>query len=386
VARSLRVALVTYYAHMGVGFGTHARGLLAGLEELDTPHRFTVVTPRPRLAGPKAIRTVTLPVPVPPIRPDLPLIFWDQLAAWSAVKLVRPDIVHWLQPRTSLLRAAPRTVMTLADAIPWADRVHGIALEHGYARTYAAMARHADMVVTVSEHAANDIARLLEIDRQRIAVTHLAADPVLEPDGAPPVEPPYVLFVGGSHRRKNGARMIEAFGRAAPPEAIRLVVAGWVHPPGPNEDDLAGAIAALPPAMRERVLLLGHVSDEQMRALYGAASVCAFPSLYEGFGLPVLEAMTRGVPVITSTTTSLPEVAGDAAKLVDPTDVDALARALAELLEDPALRAELAERGRARAARFTWQATAAATVEAYERLAAAPSPPRAWPRAARRRR
>jgi glycosyltransferase involved in cell wall biosynthesis len=113
------------------------------------------------------------------------------------------------------------------------------------------------------------------------------------------------------------------------------------------------------------------VSDEQMRALYGAATLFAFPSLYEGFGLPVLEAMQRGVPVITSTTTSLPEVAGDAAKLVDPTDVDALARALEEVVGDPGLHAELAERGRVQAGRFSWQATAAETVAAYEQLAGA---------------
>jgi len=372
MARPLRVALVSYYVHMGIGLGAYARGLLGGLDALDCPHRFTVVTPRPRLTGLERIRTVTLPMPVPALTPALPLVFWDQLAAWSAVRLIRPDIVHWLQPRTSLVTAAPRTVMTLADAIPWGDPVHGRALAHGYARTYEGMARRADMVITISNHAADDIAARVKIDRRRIVVTYIAADPTSDGiEARQPVEPPYILFVGGSDRRKNGVRMIEAFARAALPETIRLAVVGWIHPAGDNEDDLAACVASLAPAKRERVLLLGHVSDEQMRALYGAATVCAFPSLYEGFGLPVLEAMQRGVPVITSTTTSLPEVAGDAAKLVDPTDVDALARALEEVVGNPGLHAELAERGRVQAGRFTWQASAAETVAAYERLAGA---------------
>jgi glycosyltransferase involved in cell wall biosynthesis len=373
MARPLRVALVSYYVHMGIGLGAYARGLLRGLDALDCPHRFTVVTPRPRLTGLERIRTVTLPMPVPPLTPRVPLIYWDQLAAWSAVKLIRPDIVHWLQPRTSLLPAAPRTVMSLADAIPWAPPLCGRALKHGYARTYAGMTRRADMVMTHSLHAAHDIAEFLQVDRERIVVNALAAEPTRE-DGAaspPTVEPPYVLFVGGSERRKNGARMIEAFARAALPETIRLVVVGWIHPGGDDDDDLAACVASLAPATRERVLLVGHVSDERMRALYGAATLFAFPSLYEGFGLPVLEAMQRGVPVITSTTTSLPEVVGDAAKLVDPTDVDALARALEEVVGDPGLHAELAERGRVQAGRFSWHATAAETVAAYEQLAGA---------------
>ncbi len=262
--------------------------------------------------------------------------------------------------------------MSLADAIPWAPPLCGRALEHGYARSYAGMTRRADMVMTHSLHAAQDIAEFLGVDRSRIAVNALAAEPPQHDGAIPsPVEPPYVLFVGGSERRKNGARMIEAFARAALPESIRLVMVGWIHPGGDDDDDLAACVASLAPAERDRVLLLGHVSDEQMRALYGAATVCAFPSLYEGFGLPVLEAMQRGVPVITSTTTSLPEVAGDAAKLVDPSDVGALARALEEVVGDPGLCAELAARGRVQAARFTWQATAAETVAAYEQLVAA---------------
>ncbi|MGD0198618.1 MAG: glycosyltransferase family 1 protein [Solirubrobacteraceae bacterium] len=369
MTRALRVALVSYYSHMEVGLGTYARGLLAGIETLDCPHRFTAVTPRPRLTGFERVDTITLPVPVPPLTPGLPLIYWDQLAAWSAVKLMRPDIVHWLQPRTSLVPAARRTVMTLADAIPWADARYGRALEHGYARTYAGMARRADMVITISHHAAHDIAERLRIDKERIVVTHLAAEPAIDDAAARPlVDQPYVLFVGGSDRRKNGVRTIQAFARATLPDAVRLVVVGWLRPAGDDHDDLAACVAALPAATRERIVLLDHVDDAQLNALYRAATVCAFPSLYEGFGLPVLEAMQRGVPVITSATTSLPEVAGDAAKLIDPTDVDALTRALEELVGDPRRRADLAERGLAQAKTFTWEATAAATVAAYERL------------------
>ena len=261
MARPLRVALVSYYAHMGVGLGAYARGLLTGLEALDTPHRFTVITPRPKLTGLERIRTVTLPLPVPPLRAALPLVVWDQLAAWSAVKLIRPDIVHWLQPRTSLVPAARRTVMTLADAIPWADPVHGRALEHGYARTYEGMTRRADLVITISNHAADDIAARIQIERRRIVVTYIAADPTLRRASHLESNRPTSSLSADRTGAKNGVRMIEAFGRAALPDAIKLVVVGWIHPAGDNEDDLTACVGSLPPAKRERVLLLGHVSD-----------------------------------------------------------------------------------------------------------------------------
>jgi glycosyltransferase involved in cell wall biosynthesis len=145
-----------------------------------------------------------------------------------------------------------------------------------------------------------------------------------------------------------------------PRPTLRLVLAGR---PGWKHERLLQAVQASP--ARDRIHLLGGVPAEELAALYDGAMVFAYPSIYEGFGLPVLEAMSAGAPVVTSSVSSLPEVAGDAALLVDPGDVRALEHALATLLDDASLRQDLAARGRRRAAEFTWERTARETLAMY---------------------
>lgn len=176
---------------------------------------------------------------------------------------------------------------------------------------------------------------------------------------------PYILSVGTVQPRKNYARLIEAM-RALPDH--HLVIAGgrgWLE--GPIR------AAADAPAVRGRVHFIGFADDADLPALYSAADAFAFPSLYEGFGLPILEAMACGAPVVTSSASSMPEVAGDAALLVEvdggPGDADALAEALRRVLGDATLRAQLRERGFAQARRFTWQRAAAQLRAVYRALA-----------------
>jgi glycosyltransferase involved in cell wall biosynthesis len=178
-----------------------------------------------------------------------------------------------------------------------------------------------------------------------------------------------VLVVGGSERRKNAIAAIQAFAQAQLPQAMRLVLVGSMLE-GPLQTDIAARVAQFSPAIRERILVLGHRSAAELDALYRSATIFAFPTLCEGFGLPVLEAMQRGIPVITSSTTSLPEVADGAALLIDPSDVGALQTALEKLAGDDAARADLRERGLRQASNFTWRKTAEATVAVYEELAA----------------
>lgn len=170
---------------------------------------------------------------------------------------------------------------------------------------------------------------------------------------------PYALFVGGIEPRKNLVRLVTAV--AAVPGA-RLVIAGgavrWI--PGADRD-LDSAIAALAPDARGRILRVGHVSDDDRNSLMQGATLLAYPSFSEGFGLPVLEAMAAGVPVLTSDRSALPEVAGEAAVLVDPSDVDAISGGIARLLGDRSLASDLVRRGLERAAGFPWSATAAST-------------------------
>jgi glycosyltransferase involved in cell wall biosynthesis len=210
-----------------------------------------------------------------------------------------------------------------------------------------------DRIACVSQSTAEQVAERFPAARERIAVVHpgvaplpaAAARSTLEPLG---ITGPYVLFVGTREPRKNLARLAQAFARAASGSDARLVLAGargWGDADG-------GASATT------EVITLGHVDDAQLATLYRHARLLALPSLYEGFGLPLVEAMAVGTPVLTSRTASMPEVAGDAGLLVDPLSVDSIAEGLHRLLHDDALHAQLARAAPAQAARFDWNASA----------------------------
>jgi glycosyltransferase involved in cell wall biosynthesis len=178
---------------------------------------------------------------------------------------------------------------------------------------------------------------------------------------------PFVLAVATLEPRKNLAHLVSAFGvlAAAHPD-LRLVIAGRDGPARPAVDS---AIARLSAGARERVVLAGHVDDAGRRALLDAARVLAYPSIYEGFGFPLLEAMSADLPVVAARAGSIPEVAGDAALLVEPTDERGLADALDRVLTDDPLRAQLVARGRDRVSTFSWAATARALASCYRKLA-----------------
>jgi glycosyltransferase involved in cell wall biosynthesis len=232
--------------------------------------------------------------------------------------------------------------------------------------------RRARAFLAISQATANDLTRLFPRTRARTHVIPLAADERFSADG-PPVEPvlerlgvraPYVLSVGTLEPRKNLLRLVQAF--AALDEEVRervqLVIVGAVG------WDAEATLATLD-LHHELVRALGHVDDADLRALLRGAQLFAYPSLYEGFGLPVLEAMRSGTAVLTSGVSSLPEVAGEDAIYVDPLDVDDIRRGLEQGLVDEALRLRLAEAGRARAETFSWERTARETLEVLEKLA-----------------
>jgi glycosyltransferase involved in cell wall biosynthesis len=179
----------------------------------------------------------------------------------------------------------------------------------------------------------------------------------------------YALFIGGIEPRKNLVALVRAFGSTADRETWLVMAGGAVNwfPEAPLEVD--AAVAALPPEARARVVRTGYISDPDRVALLSGADLLAYPSLAEGFGFPILEAFAANVPVLTSNTSSLPEVAGDAAVLVDPADTASIAAGLDELFADADLRAMLRAKGLARVTGFTWERCAKATAEALHRAA-----------------
>jgi glycosyltransferase involved in cell wall biosynthesis len=232
--------------------------------------------------------------------------------------------------------------------------------------------------IVPSTSARDDLIRLHDVDPTRIEIVHHGADARSRP--APPEavadvrrrfgidEGPFVLFVGGIEPRKNLERLVRAFGASIADGGgaadASLVIAGGSVPWFPSAGEhVDAAIAGLPAAVRGRVIRTGYVGANDKDALLTGAVALAYPSLYEGFGFPVLEAFAAGLPVMTSNVSSLPEVAGDAALLVDPHDESAIAHALSALLGDPAARRKLAEAGRERVTAFSWEACATGTAE-----------------------
>jgi glycosyltransferase involved in cell wall biosynthesis len=226
--------------------------------------------------------------------------------------------------------------------------------------------RRADAILVPSRSTGEDVLRHGTVDPARVRVTPLA--PTLDLGSADPapvlarhgVRPPYVLFVGTLEPRKNVVSLVRAYRRAVADgleHALVLVGAlGWGAEPLERELTLDAP---------GTIVRTGSVSAADLDALYRAASLFVYPSVYEGFGLPVVEAMARGVPTVTSNTSSLPEVVGDAAVTIDPGSVEALADAIVRVARDASLVARLAEDGRRRAMSFAWDETARLTLEAY---------------------
>jgi glycosyltransferase involved in cell wall biosynthesis len=282
------------------------------------------------------------------------------------------DLLHNLG-MTAPLRTPFVNVVTVPDLIWWH---HPDSLSRTTTTLWKAvvppLARRADRVLTFSDASREDIVELLGVPADAVDVIPLAAGLEGRPDAVPEEElrrrlglgdGPIVLAVSTKIRHKNVLRLVQAMRAVvdAVPDAV-LVVPGR---PTDYEHVLAEEAGRL--GLEQHVRLPGWLAAEELEGLYRHAACFVCPSLREGFGLPVLEAMARGVPVACSNTSSLPEVAGDAARYFDPYDVDDIAAAGIELLRDESLRLRLADAGRARERQFTWRATAETTLASYER-------------------
>ncbi len=317
-------------------------------------HRFRLYLRDPSPAGlwPEASSIETVQVG--------PRRLWTHLGLSGEV-LRRPPDVLFIPSHVVPLWHPPATVVTIHDlGYRFYPRQHTLSARLYLDASTRFSCRAARRVVADSEATARDLQREYGVPAQKISVVYPGLDPGLAQASAAAqqavrqryqLRQPFVLYVGTVQPRKNLSRLIEAFGHlAGDMPGLDLVIAGKT---GWLADDIFARARQL--ALDSRVRFPGYVPQEDLAPLLSAAECFVMPSLYEGFGLPVLEAMACGTPVICSTAGSLPEAAGDAALQFPPTDVSALAAALRRLLSDRALRQELVSRGRRQAARFTWE-------------------------------
>ncbi|MFZ5624457.1 MAG: glycosyltransferase family 4 protein [Gemmatimonadota bacterium] len=348
------------------GIGRYVRNLLPALARLDPDLHFIIysrpgdtATARHELdrLGLDATRTTTRPLSR--LGRDAFDLFWSP---WNYTKYL---------PRTGPI------AVTMHDVVPllfpdrrWRRRLTQRKVE----RRFRDMAAAASVVLTNSHFTRREVERCLGVAADRIRVTLLGADDFAPGDAAAAaslvrglgVVTPFVLYVGADEERKNLSRLVRAFALLRQ----RLHVDCCLVIAGPGESLRRSQIELLDEThVGGAVRYVGMVSDAELKALYRSATAFVFPSLYEGFGLPVLEAMASGTPVVTSNAASLPEVAGDAALYFDPLNVEELADQLARVLTDEQLRRTLVDRGLEQAARFRWAETAEGTLEAFRETA-----------------
>jgi glycosyltransferase involved in cell wall biosynthesis len=324
------------------GIGTYIRGLLGGLATLYDHDEYVVLAPAPaRDRIPAALEHIAVDAPNYSIT--------ELFRVGAAGAKTRADVIH--APHYVVPFTAKPVVTTIHDLIHLRAR-HANPIAPLYARTMLGRAvRKSARILTVTDAVRRDIVRRLGCAEEKIVVTPNGVDPRFSAAG-PKLQRdrPYFLFVGNDKPHKNCERLVEAFGRTSAAAASDLLLAGG------NFVRFTG---------RASTVVAGFVADEELPALYRGATAVVVPSLDEGFGLPALEAMACGVPVITSTAPALVEVTAGAALHVDGIDVDAIAAAIDRIASDGALRGDLASRGVLRASQFTWRRCAELTRDAY---------------------
>ena len=359
------------------GMEVYARELIPRLVALRPQWRFTAFVNREAAdAGDNAtwrdvVPTVTVPVRA---RSRVGWVRGEQQFLPRLARRAGVDLVH------SFASTAPawgpfRRVVTVHDLL---YRVHPEAhfgvRSLGMRVLVPLAVRRSDRVIAVSHSTARDIQQLLHVSNEKVDVVQNGVSPEVRAVPAPEGDlrakhalgdRPVVLSVSAKRPHKNLVRLLDAIARVPSSRRPVLVVPGY---PTPYERHLARRASDL--GIASDVRFLSWVEAAELEGLYALAACFVYPSLYEGFGLPVLEAMARGVPVACGDRSSLPEVAGDAALTFDPERVDAIAGAITRLLDDRELAERLRQRGRARARQFTWDATARGVLDAYDRTLA----------------
>lgn len=357
------------------GTENYSLHLLRELLALDVEHHFRLYFNQPPSSDLFPDTVDDRVIPFPRLWTHLRLS-WEMLSDAPDLLFVPSHVLPLIHPRRSVVTVHDLGYLYYPEAhtltqnvyLRWSTRFNAQAASH---------------ILADSEATRRDLMSEYQISGNKISVVYPGRDEILAPIDDPAIltavqarhglTQPYLLYVGTLHPRKNLVRLVEAFGLlvrppaddAPPPIAnLQLVLAGqkgWLY------DEVVTQIRNLD--LTEQVHLTGYVPEEDLATLLSGAQAFVYPSLYEGFGIPVLEAMACGTPVICSNVSSLPEVAGDAAIQVDPMDIEALAQALRDVLLDDGLRLKLVERGYRQVRRFSWRRSADETMQVFEDVA-----------------
>jgi glycosyltransferase involved in cell wall biosynthesis len=379
----LHLALNLFYlVERSGGAGTYAQELMRGIFAAEPETRITAFTskeiPAEYVARDWGGRVDWVPLPFTVTHGPPGNFVLTMGSQWGAIPLMAAargcDVVHGLANITPVLAPRMASVVTVLDLI-WIRYPHTMERRAtvGMKLVTPPSAHLADRTIAISHAAKADLVQTMGLDPAYVDVTHLGVDPgparsaaftdpaVLRAQLGLAPDVPVVLCVAQKREHKNLLGLVRAMARVASSDAV-VVLPGATTP---YEDTLRTEAVAL--GIADRVVFPEWLSGEDLEGLYRLASCFVLPSFEEGFGLPVLEAMARDVPVATSNCSSLPEVAGDAALLFDPADPGDIARCIDALLGDAALRSSCVSRGRERVAAFPWQATAEATLDVYRR-------------------
>ncbi|HUX88881.1 MAG TPA: glycosyltransferase family 1 protein [Chloroflexota bacterium] len=378
-----RLGLNALFLHFPFsGTGRYVGQLIAGIDQFVEPVLIgaRAFPPDPSVVSARPVQLLQSPFDRLPR--SLAKIWFEQVALPSAATRSRVDLVHYPYFAAPVWRRQP-TVVTVHDLVPIVrPEYRRTAGQRLYTALVSRGVQAADRILTDSWASAGDLQRLLGVSKAKIRVIPLAVDARFRPLATSEeadwarrvlatheVDGPYVLYLGGLDRRKNVERLIEAFAALKRDRNVphQLLIVGALRAGEPFFYDPRPDLARL--GIAGSVRFLGAVGDDDVRALHCCADAFVFPSLYEGFGLPPLEALACGAPVVCSLASSLPEVVGEAGLLFDPTDPLALADTLGRVLTDSALREDLRRRGPVQAAAFRWDTTVAATAQVYLEVA-----------------
>lgn len=377
----------TFWDQPTTGSGQYVRALLAMFAQRDVANEYALIVPSAVGGQPSEIPTRIVAhsenIALHRFDKNLAKLWFEQIAFVKACQRERADLAHVpyfappLFPRT-------RLVVTIHDLIPMVRSMplyRGSMLVRAYTQLVAAGARRANAIIADSEHSKRDIVQRLKIDPSRVHVVYLAADARYRPADAAQIDAvrrkyslpnKFLLYLGGYDQRKNVRVLIQAFARLRDlrvrASGYRLVLGGVML--GADSDFFPDPrrIARESDLPDDAIQYVGWIDEPDKPALYSSATAFAFASLYEGFGLPPLEALACGTPVICSNASSLPEVVGEAGVTVNPNDVTAWADAIRTALTDDARRAEMRERGIAQSKRFSWERAAEETLAIYESI------------------